>query len=103
MESQVSLGTMCKCKNTSLVRRITTKCWCKQYDESSKPLISLAHVVRKPYYKHPFKVCPMPPKYMQEECFIRVTEMTQTCKIPKDEIKGGENMKPICFEDDLSL
>ena len=72
MEPQISLGTTCKCQDSSLTKRIVTKCWCKQYDESSKPLNSLAHVVRKPYYKYPFKVCAMPPKYMIEECFIKI-------------------------------
>ena len=94
MEPQVSLGTTCNCKGASLVRRITSKCWCKQYDESSKPLKSLAHVVREPYYKHPFKICPMPSKYMQEECFIRITKMAQTCRIPKEEIKGVKMQNP---------
>ena len=88
MEPQVSLGTTCNCQDPSLIKRIVTKCWCKQYDESSKPLNLLVHVVRKPYYKHPFKVCAMPPEYMVEECFIKIATMTQTHKIPKDEIKG---------------
>ena len=30
----------------------------------------------------------MPPEYMIEECFIKIASMTQTHKIPKDEIKG---------------
>ena len=80
MEPQVCLGTTCKCQDPSLTKRIVTKCWCKQYDESSKPLNSLAHLVRKSYYKYPFKVCSMPTKYMTEECFINITSMTQTEK-----------------------
>ena len=51
MEPQVSLGVTCRCQDPNLMKRIVTKCWCKQYDESSKPLKSLAHIVRKPYYK----------------------------------------------------
>ena len=71
MELQVSLGTKCKCQDPSLIKGIVTKCWCKQHDESSKPLNLLSHVVRKPYYKHPFKVCAMPPEYMVEVLYIR--------------------------------
>ena len=63
-----------------------------------KPLKSLAHIVRKPYYKHPFKVCPMPTKYMTEECFIRITSMTQTEKIPKNEIKGVRTQDPYALK-----
>ena len=98
MEPQISLGTTCKCQDPSLTKRIVTKCWCKQYDESSKPLNSLAHIVRKPYYKYPFKVCPMPTKYMIEECFIKITSMTQTDKIPKNEIKGVKTQDPYALK-----
>ena len=78
MEPQVNLGTICKCQDPSLKKRIVTKCWCKQYDESSKPFNSLAHVVRKPYYKHPFKVCTMPPEYDRRVFYQNCNDDTNT-------------------------
>ena len=45
----------------------------------------------------------MPTKYMIEECFIIITSMTQTDKIPKNKIKGVKTQDPYALKDDLSL